>query len=238
MYIAIDTSTDNASLAIIKENQVLAELSWFSRQNHSVELMPNLNQLLEQIKISLQSTDGIIVAIGPGSFNGLRVGISTAKGLAFSMGIPIVGINTLETASYQYIETGLPICPIFNAGRGEITTAIYKRKGDHLHQITGQHISTLDDLIMKITEATIFCGEPTTTIQEQLRDKLGRKAIIASSASRLRRAAFLAELGIKRLIAGDHDTPANLQPIYIRLPSITQPKRPMHSLQPRRTRGG
>jgi tRNA threonylcarbamoyl adenosine modification protein YeaZ len=227
MYLAIDTSTNNASLSIIKEDQVLVELNWLSKQNHSVELMPSLNQLLEQTKTSLKSTDGIIVAIGPGSFNGLRVGISTAKGLAFSMGIPLVGINSLEATAYQYAESGLPVCPIFNAGRGELVTALYQRKDTKWCQIINQHITTIDDLIGEITDITIFCGEPTETALKQLKDKLKQKAIIPSSISRLRRSAFLAELGIKRLETGDHDTPASLQPIYLRLPPITHPKHPI-----------
>jgi tRNA threonylcarbamoyl adenosine modification protein YeaZ len=231
MYLAIDTSTDNASLAIIKEGQVLAELNWLSQQNHCVELMPNLNRLLEQAKTNLKSTDGIIVAIGPGSFNGLRVGVSTAKGLAFSMGVPLVGINTLEATAYQHAESGLPVCPILNAGRGEIATAIYQRKDNQWQKITNQHITTTEDLIAEITDKTIFCGEATAAVLEQLKDKLGQKAIIPSPASRLRRAAFLAELGIKRLEAGDHDAPASLQPIYLRLPPITQPKRPIHIIK-------
>jgi tRNA threonylcarbamoyl adenosine modification protein YeaZ len=231
MYLAIDTSTNNASLAIIKEGQVLAELTWLSQQNHSVELMPNLNRLLEETKTKLKSTDGIIVAIGPGSFNGLRVGVSTAKGLAFSMGVPLVGINTLEATAYQYAETGLPVCPILNAGRGEIATAIYQKKDNKWCQISNQQITTTDDLIAHITDKTIFCGEPAIDVLEQLKDKLGRKAIIPSPASRLRRAAFLAELGIKRLEADDHDAPASLQPIYLRLPPITQPKRPIQIIK-------
>jgi len=231
MYLAIDTSTNNASLAIIKEGQVLAELTWLSQQNHSVELMPNLNRLLEETKTKLKSTDGIIVAIGPGSFNGLRVGVSTAKGLAFSMGVSLVGINTLEATAYQYAETGLPVCPILNAGRGEIATAIYQKKDNKWCQISNQQITTTDDLIAHITDKTIFCGEPAIDVLEQLKDKLGRKAIIPSPASRLRRAAFLAELGIKRLEAGEHDAPASLQPIYLRLPPITQPKRPIQIIK-------
>ncbi|UCE97694.1 MAG: tRNA (adenosine(37)-N6)-threonylcarbamoyltransferase complex dimerization subunit type 1 TsaB [Dehalococcoidia bacterium] len=227
MYLAIDTSTDNASLAIIERGLILAELNWFSRQNHSVELMPNLNQLLDETKTNLKSTEGIIVAIGPGSFNGLRVGLSTAKGLAFSIGVPLVGINTLESTAYQYQECEIPICPIFNAGRGEIATAIYQYQKDKWLTIIDQQITTIDKLIMHITKKTIFCGEPTTADIEKLKGQLEQKAKIASPASRLRRAAFLAELGIKRIEAGNHDTPANLQPIYLRQPPITQPKNPV-----------
>ena len=94
MQLAIDTSTNTTSVALVQDSEVLAELTWRSGQNHTVELLPQLAHLLNQAKLNLQSASGIIVARGPGSFNGLRVGFSTAKGLAFSLGIPIVGIST------------------------------------------------------------------------------------------------------------------------------------------------
>ena len=224
MYLAIDTSTETASLAIIQENRVLAELTWHCQQNHSVELMPNINRLLEQSGASLKALSGVIVARGPGSFNGLRVGVSTAKSLAFSLGVPLAGISTLEAAAYQYAEVGFPVCPIFNAGRGEIAAAICQRKDNLWHQVIAEHITTVDKLCSQITTKTIFCGDVAVSLLEQIKEKLGRKAIIPPPASRLRRAAFLAEIGIKRLEAGDCDQPATLQPIYLRRPPITKPK--------------
>lgn len=224
MQLAIDTSTDTASLALVQGSEVLAELTWRCGQNHSTQLLPHLAHLLNQTKLSLQSTTGIIVARGPGSFNGLRVGISTAKGLAFSLGIPIVGISTLEAEAYQHAETGLPICPIFNAGRGEIATAIYQAKHNEWRQLIAEHITTIETLYSPITTKTIFCGEFIPFIATQLTKQLKQKAIIPPPAARLRRASFLAELGLKRLKAGDYDNPTTLQPLYLRRPAITQPK--------------
>ncbi len=224
MQLAIDTSTGTASIALVQDSEVLAELTWRTGQNHSVELLPNLCYLLEQTMLSLESATGIIVARGPGSFNGLRVGISTAKGLAFSLGIPIVGISTLEAAAYQHAETGLPICPIFNAGREEIATALYRRKGNQWCQLVAEHITVIDRLCSQITTKTIFCGEFTPSTASQLSKQLKRKAIIPPPATRLRRASFLAELGLKRLKAGDYDNPTTLQPLYLRQPPITKPR--------------
>jgi len=224
MQLAIDTSTDTASLALVQDSEVLAELTWRCGQNHTVELLSHLSHLLNRANLDLQSTSGIIVARGPGSFNGLRVGVSTAKGLAFSLGIPIVGIGTMEVEAYQHAETGLPICPIFNAGRGEIATAIYQKKHNKWCQLVTEHITTVDALCSQITTKTIFCGEFIPSIATQLSKKLRQKAIIPPSAARLRRASFLAELGLKRLKAGDYDNPATLQPIYLRRPPITKPK--------------
>jgi len=224
MYLAIDTSTNTASLALAQENEVLAELTWRCEQNHTTQLLTHLAHLLNQTKLNLQSAKGIIVARGPGSFNGLRVGISTAKGLAFSLEIPIVGISSLETEAYQHAENGLPVCPIFNAGRGEIATAIYQAKHNEWRQLTAKQITTVETLCSQITTKTIFCGEFIPTIATQLRKQLKQKAVIPSPATGLRRASFLAELGLRRLKAGDYDNPATLQPLYLRRPAITKPK--------------
>jgi len=224
MHVAIDTSTDTASLALFENGGVVAELTWRCGQNHTRQLMPNLDYLLRQFGVRPQDLSGVIVARGPGSFNGLRVGISAAKGLAFSLGIPIVGISSLEAEAYQYAETGLPICPVFNAGRGEIATAVYRRRRGRWLQAVPEHIDTVEALCSGVAVRTLFCGEYAPVVTERLRECLGRKAVIPSAGTRLRRAAFLAELGLKRLTGGDSDDPATLQPVYLRRPSITAPK--------------
>jgi tRNA threonylcarbamoyl adenosine modification protein YeaZ len=220
MQLAIDTSTDSAGIALVQEGKVLAEATWRCGQNHSVELLPRLAQLLNEAEIKLQSINCIIVAKGPGSFNGLRVGISTAKGLAFSLEIPIIGISSLELEAYQHAETGLPICPIFNAGRGEIATALYQKKDNQWRQLAAEHITTIDALCSEISGKTIFCGEHVPLIASQLKERLGQKAVIAPD--QLRRAGLLAELAKGRLEAGDYDHPTTLQPLYLRQPPITQ----------------
>ncbi|MFC1953753.1 tRNA (adenosine(37)-N6)-threonylcarbamoyltransferase complex dimerization subunit type 1 TsaB [Chloroflexota bacterium] len=225
MQLAIDTSTNSASLAIIQDNKLLAELTWRSEQNHTVQLMPNLQHLLDRANLSLKSAECIIVARGPGSYNGLRVGITTAKSLAFSLDIPLIGISTLEAEAYQHARTGLPICPVFNAGREEIATATYQQKGKKWHQIAEERLTTIDDLCSGIISRTLFCGEFTGEIADQLKDRLKNKAVLPSMLTGLRRAGFLAELGLKRFQAGDYDDTVTLQPSYFRGPSITKPKK-------------
>jgi tRNA threonylcarbamoyl adenosine modification protein YeaZ len=227
VYLAIDTSSSNTSLALIHGSMIVTELTWHCEQNHSVELMPRLTVLLEQADITLGSLAGIVVARGPGSFNGLRVGISTAKGLSFSLGLSIVGISTLEASAYEFAETGLPVCAVLNAGRAEVAAAIYCKKGGRWQQIMAEQIITAEHLCSKIKSKTIFCGEPPADALELIRRNLGCKAVIPSSAARLRRAGLLAELGQIRLEAGNSDHLATLQPIYLRRPQITQPRMAM-----------
>ena len=223
MLVAIDSSTDTASLALAKDGRVLAQVSWRCGRNHSVELLPHLAQLLDEAKVSLKDTSGVIVAKGPGSFNGLRVGLSTAKGLAFSLSVPIIGISSLEMEAYRHADTGLPICPIFNAGRGEIAAALYQKKDNDWRQLTPEHITTVDALSKEISEKTIFCGEYVATIARQLKARLKGKAVIAPD--QLRSAVSLIELAKPRIDAGDYDDPTTLQPLYLRRPPITRPKR-------------
>ncbi len=224
MQIAIDTSTDTASLALVQDNKILAEMTWQCGQNHTVQLLPHLSHFLKMSDLSLDSADCIIVARGPGSYNGLRVGVSTAKGLAFSLHIPLVGISTLEAEAYQHAGTGLPVCPIFNAGREEIATATYQQKRGQWCQLVAEHLTTIDELCTQIVTKTVFCGEYVPAIAAELKKRLKQKAITLSHVAALRRAGFLAELGLKRFEAGDFDNPATLQPLYFRAPAITQPK--------------
>jgi len=223
MELAIDTSTYFASVALSREGETIAELTWHAEQNHTVELIPNIEYILNQAKLNEKSLAAIFVARGPGSFNGLRVGVSTAKGLAFALNIPLVGIGTLEIEAYPFAPTGLLLCPIHNAGREEIATALY-RQDQGWHCLKEEHITTVEVLCQYIKEKTVFCGEIPPTVIEQLRRTLGERAVIPEPAIRLRHACYLAALGWQQLEQGHRDDPANLQPIYLRQPPITQRK--------------
>lgn len=224
MELSIDTSSSIASLALSQDKNILAEITWRCGQNHSVELVPSIDALMRKIGAERSSLTGIIVAKGPGSFNGLRVGIATAKGLAYALKIPVVGISTLQVEAFPHLTSGLPVCPIHNAGRAEIAVALFQQQGQQSFRLWEEHITTLSEVVGQVTRETIFCGEITIEQTQILRDKLGTKALFVSKASSLRRAGFLAELGWDRLKKGGFDDPVTLQPLYLRLPPITTPK--------------
>ncbi len=223
MYLAIDTSSETTGLSLIKDRQILAETTWHCDRNHTVELLPHLEKMLRQTKLDIKNINGVIVARGPGSFNGLRVGLGSAKGLAFSLNVPVVGISTLEAAAYQYADSGLPGCAIFKAGRGEISCACYQMKNEEWHCLMTENITTIDQLCLSITEKTIFCGEPADDMLEQIKTTLGEKVVIPARET-IPRAVALARLGEERLKQGLYDDAATLQPLYLRPPHISQPK--------------
>jgi tRNA threonylcarbamoyl adenosine modification protein YeaZ len=227
MQLAIDTSTEYAGLALVRDSEVLAEMNWHCGLNHTVELYPHLDFLMKSARAQMKELDCIIVALGPGSFNGLRVGVSAAKGLALNLAIPIIGIGTLQATAYSHAETGLPICAVQNAGREEIAAAIYKlkpRKG--WTEIQAEHLTTPALLAGSIKETTLFCGEIKSAVALELKKLLKSKAVIPSPAFQLRRAVFLAELGLKRRAAGQFDNLSTLQPVYLRRPPITERRKP------------
>lgn len=221
VLLAIDTSTDTASLALVNDQNTVAELTWRSGLNHTIQLLPNLDQLFRLTATTIGSLSAVIVALGPGSFNGLRVGISTAKGIAFSLGIPIVGIDSLEVAAYQYAETCLPVCAVFGAGRNEIATATYRKVNGEWCPLIAEQLTTVEQLCAQINEKTLFCGEGIPAIAGQIKALLQEQAVIPPQTADFRRASFLAELGRQRLSAGKIDNAATLQPIYLRRPPIT-----------------
>jgi tRNA threonylcarbamoyladenosine biosynthesis protein TsaB len=235
MELAIDTATEVASIALSSAGRVEAEMSWPAGQNHTVELIPNILYLLRQAKVEPdgggRSTwgskiDAVIVAKGPGSFNGLRVGFATAKGFAFSMDIPLVSVGTLEIEAFPHAQTGLPICPIQDAGRGEIATALYEVEDGEWHQLIEEHITTVEELCEGISSKTVFCGrfsERSHDFAHRIEELMEEKAVILENT--FCRAGFLAELGYRRLERGERDDVATVQPLYLRRPSITKPKR-------------
>ncbi|MBI2938947.1 MAG: tRNA (adenosine(37)-N6)-threonylcarbamoyltransferase complex dimerization subunit type 1 TsaB [Chloroflexi bacterium] len=225
MLMAIDTSTEIASVALFDERAaaVRAEVTWHTERNHTRELLPEVHHLLARAGIGRRELTGVAVAIGPGSFNGLRVGLTTAKCLAFALGLPLVGIGTLEAAAAAFTLARLPIRPLLDAGRGQLCTALYlpgERAGAVVER-EAPRIAALDDVIDSIRAPQVICGEIRGAWRDALDRGLGELAIFPSSAMRVRRAGYLADLGWQRITAGRIDDIATLQPIYLRRPPVT-----------------
>jgi tRNA threonylcarbamoyladenosine biosynthesis protein TsaB len=224
MELSIDTSTDWGGVAVSQQGAIMAEITWKPGHNHTVELYPNIRRLLEAAHTDIKSITAVFVAIGPGSFNGLRAGISAAKGLAFSLDIPVKGISTLEIEAYPFAYSKLPVCPMHDAGRGEIAAAIY-RYGDRWQCLNEEHLTTIDKLPEETTGKTIFCGEIPSGAVEKIKSMLAEKAVIPDPEARLRRPSILATLGWRYLQSNGGDNLSTLQPIYLRQPPITQRKK-------------
>ena len=228
MELAIDTATDTASVAVSRKGIPVAEISWLAGQNHTVNLMPNTLHLFKLIGEELNKIDAVFVSLGPGSYNGLRAGLSAAKGLALSLDIKLIGIGTLEVEAYPHADAELPICVVHNIGRGEIASATYRMSDGGWQKTIEEHITTLEALCQTIDTKTVITGEFAAFPPNQpdpkklIVERLGDQVVLRETT--LRRAGFLAELGWMRLERGESDDIATLQPLYMRRPAITKPR--------------
>lgn len=221
MLLTIDTSTRNAGVALAREGQVTSSRSWRSTVNHTAELMPAVAHLLEAATLSVNDLEGIAVALGPGGFSALRVGMSVAKGLALASGKPLVGISTLDAEAQPYWQSGLQVCSMLDAGRSEVSAALFGAGGERLRE---DRICPPEEVLSETDLPRIFCGEGVTAHTELIGNQLGDRAIIVghSPASRL---WALSRLGQQRLDSKDTDDVTTLQPYYLRMPTIGGPKR-------------
>ncbi len=223
MELAIDTSTRYASIALARQGQVVWEESWRSEQNHTVELMPAVEGLLKKAHASVKNLTGIAVAQGPGHFSALRVGLSLAKGLAAGLGVPIVGVNTLLLEAFPYLGLGMSVYALLDAGRGDVAWAAFP-DGQGTLQDPGVRVTDLEVLWGHIHPPALLCGEGISQRLEELVERRQAGVYLVTASPPTRRAGVLASLGARRLLQGQADDLATLQPIYLRGPSISAPR--------------
>ncbi len=219
MELAIDTATERASLAIAQRGVTIAALSWPCAQDQSRQLIPALEHLLEMAKVGKGDLTGLVVVTGPGSYNSLRVGLSTAKGLALGLGLPLVGVPTLEAEAYAYALTRRPVCPVLRFGRDQVVWAAYQLTDQGWARLRAEQVSTIDELLAQVERQSVFCGPAAPMLSAQCPDFVGTLRPEAAC-----RAALAVELGWQHLKDGHSDDPATLQPLYLRPPAITMPK--------------
>ncbi len=224
MLLAIDTSTRTASLALYDADGIHAEATWRSRENHTVELTMQVVRLLELARAPKSDLQALGVALGPGSFTGLRVGMSVAKGLAYGLNIPLLGIPTLDALAHAHAWQPLPLWAVLAVGRGRFAVARYtarrgavKRAGDYA-LVDAAGIADLACVRAASDEKAarvFFCGDIDAALAQLLVARIGTRAVIASPALNARRAGFLAELAWTRWQRGEADDRASLAPMYM-----------------------
>ena len=215
LLLAIETATRAAGLALYDGEAVRSEASWLSQNNHSVELMPKLARMLEQQRVGAQDLGAVAVTIGPGSFTGLRIGLSVAKGLVQAQGIPLLGIPTLDILAFQHAEQRRPIWAVIQAGRGRYCSALYRRRRGHWRRDGELRLTTLEELVELLAGRCLVCGELSQAQIEYASEHTDADVEFASPALSVRRPGCLAELAWERFQRGEDDNLATLAPVYL-----------------------
>jgi len=213
MLLVVDTSTMQTGLALFDGSQVLAEMTWQSHQHHTVELAPALAELLKRAEIKVSDIEALGVAIGPGSFTSLRVGLAFVKGLALARKLPIIGIPSLDILAAAQPIAKIPLAAILQAGRTRIALGWYKVEENRWKSDGEIKITTVDALADSIEASTLVAGELNPEERQRLMRKKAVRLVPPSMC--VRRPAILAELAWTRWRSGKVDEAASLAPIYL-----------------------
>jgi len=214
VILAVDTATSVAGVALWSPARLLAEETWVTNGNHTVELLPTIDRLLQREHLQPKDLTGLAVTLGPGSFTGVRIGMSLVKGLALALDIPLVAVPTLEVTAYGQSTRHLPTRAVIQAGRGRLCWADFRWHHRRWHQQGEIALGTIADLVAGVVERTLFCGELYEDEVNRIQEALGPSAVIASPAERVRRAGYLAELAYRRLARNEVDSPV-VAPVYL-----------------------
>lgn len=226
MELAIDTSTRFASVGLSRQGESVAELTWRSERNHSVELVPSIKTLLERAGSGVNKIEAIYIAAGPGGFSALRVGMSAAKAMAVSLGVPLVAIGTLEVEAQPYLGLRRPICALIGAGRGRLYIGNFDGYAQPTYSVI-EHGA----LGAAASADALFCGEGATASADLIRAEFGSDASIAAIAPPTRRAGVMAAMGYEALQRGHIADVNSLEPIYLRSSQIAAANRTWQAQQ-------
>ena len=215
MLLAIDSATQKIGIALYDGAQVHNEAVWHSQNHHSVELAPAIKSAVEQAGLDFTDIEVVAVSLGPGSYTGLRIGMSVAKGIALAKNLPLIGVSTFDIlAEAQTLETDKQLAVVLEAGRKRLSVGWYKVIDGAWKVFQDPDLLTPQELSQKIHTPTLICGEILTETQRVLTRKWKNVTLISPAFS-LRRPSFLAEIAWKRWKAGDVDDPASLDPFYM-----------------------
>jgi len=197
MLLAIDTSTSFSGIACYSQEGLLGECVWQSERNHTAQLLPQLDMLFQHIERVPADIEAIGVALGPGSWSGIRVGIST-----------------LDVLAYQHRLAGTLICPIIRLGRGRFATARFQYQ-DSWKRVSDYRSASLVELCIGLKDEVLFCGDVTSDVREQLTLELGEYALFPDDVTNVRRPSYLAHMAWQRYSANDEDNIVQLEPLYL-----------------------
>ncbi|MFH2045560.1 MAG: tRNA (adenosine(37)-N6)-threonylcarbamoyltransferase complex dimerization subunit type 1 TsaB [Pseudomonadota bacterium] len=218
--LAVDTAAKSCSVAIVHNKNLLAELVSEVRETHSKHLMSMIKKIFETSGLNPHDLDGFSVTKGPGSFTGLRIGISSVKGFAEATGKPVAGISTLDALAEQLPETPYLICVMIDARKGEVYSSRYRFVAGMVKKQTQEKNILPEKAIEDINEPCLFIGDGSKLYREVIEEKLGGLVHFISDEFNVIKASTVALLGIKKFLNNDIEDVASIVPYYIRRSDI------------------
>ena len=216
IFLGIETSGLTSGVYLSGNNQMLGEMALNIQNIHSRGVALFIDQLLKLTSLSLQQISAVVVSAGPGSFTGLRIGYSIAKGIAHALQKPLIEVPTLDVWAYQQGQSGFPVFSFIDAHRQEIFHALYRWEGKELTRITDYQITTVESLPGRVHEKTIFVGPDIDRFKSQLEALLGQWAVLAHPIQRQLQGWALLQLGWQKYHTGQFSELNSCEPLYLR----------------------
>jgi tRNA threonylcarbamoyladenosine biosynthesis protein TsaB len=215
--LAIDTSTRTESVAVLEDGIVLAEVYTTSEQTHAKRLLSAIDATLHMAALKTEACDALAVTIGPGSFTGLRIGISTVKGLAFATGKPVAGVSSLDVLAQQFPQSRHLVCPMIDARKKQVYTALYECGNDmRLTKLADDCAIEPEKWLKQIEQPCLFVGDGIAVYGDLIKEALGERALFAPPHLNSVQASAVAAAGMKQIVEGRDADVAALEPYYIR----------------------
>ncbi len=225
MLLGVDTATQTCSVALAEDDDLKVELTVGHAQTHARQLLGMVHETLERGGLTVDRLDGFAVTVGPGSFTGLRIGISTIKGLALATGKPVVGISSLEALAGQFPGSSKLICPWIDARKQEVYSAMYRWDGDLLKMVSSPRVASPDAVLEDVSEPAIFVGNGASLYSSLISERLGNVATFCPPPMNMLRASLLVYLGFRIFSTETAHSPHSITPVYIRRSDARKPGR-------------
>ena len=217
--LAIDSSSTAASVAVMEDDKLLVELVVNYQRTHSEKLIPMIEETLKHCGLKAKDVDVFAASIGPGSFTGLRIGVTTLKVMAQALNKPVVGISTLEALAFNLPYCDGILCPIIDAQREMVYSCLYEWRGDQLEALQEPVVISINELLEELKvqgKRVVFLGDAVDKFKQDITAVLKEQATFPPSAWTIVRAASIGALALKRIEEGQLIAPEELLPIYMR----------------------
>ncbi len=214
--LAVDTATEICGVALAVDGRVRTELILNNRITHTQSVMSAIDAVLGMAGLCAEDVDAYAVTRGPGSFTGLRIGISTVKGLALATAKPLVGISSLEVLAHQAADRSDLICPVMDARRREVYWTLYQREADRLAAIMTERVGPVADIAPHIGQPCLFIGNGVPPYRSELKNALMYPAVWTENEANDLRPGVLARMAWQRLQDGEISDTRTFAPVYLR----------------------
>ncbi|MDI6849010.1 MAG: tRNA (adenosine(37)-N6)-threonylcarbamoyltransferase complex dimerization subunit type 1 TsaB [Candidatus Saccharicenans sp.] len=225
LLLAVDTTTRFGSVAVVRGGEVLAEVNYVSPSSHSRQVFRAMDEVIRVAGLKFNDLEGLAVAAGPGSFTGIRIGLSLMKALALASNLPLAGVSALDALALKLLLPGVEVmAPMIDARKGEVFAAAYRPEGRAMKEVVPAGAYRPSDFLARLPSdrAMAFIGTGAELYRSLVEDRLGARAVFFNRSFHL--AAEVGLIGEKILAGGQRLSPADLQPIYYR-PSQAEEKK-------------